>query len=154
METPLPPPPAEEASPRRRSLIPADQDQKAALAEFLAKAWADNPQLVLIWITQAAFAAKATAFAAALHTRNKAGALAPQRTLSFQEYDQRIREGLNSVKGYIEDEYGKAAAKSYFAEFGIESRHDTYELPRAQSERALALDDLVAALSTHGFADR
>lgn len=156
METPNPPTPpsAEPASTDRNPLIPRDQDQKAALALFLAEAWAANPQLVLIWITQAEFAAKALAFATALRTRNRAGALVPQTGGSLAELDEQIRVGLNYVKGYISEKFGEAKAKSYYAEFGIESRGDNYELPRAQKERADALADLETALTTYGFQDR
>ena len=155
MENPIPtPPPAEEASPVRNPLIPRDQDQKAALAVFLAVAWLANPQLVLIWITQAQFAAKATANETALKARNKAGALQPQQTLSFAQYDEQIRLGLDDVKGYISEAYGKDAATSYYAEFGILARGHSHELPRTQKERADALEMLEAALVTHGFDGR
>ncbi|MBC7449711.1 MAG: hypothetical protein H7330_16800 [Hymenobacteraceae bacterium] len=155
MEIPAPtPPPAEEASPRRNPLIPEDQDQKAALALFLATAWAANPQLVLIWITQAAYATKAAAFAAALKARNKAGALVPQQSRSFDEYDEEIRKGLNYVKNYISETYGEDSAESFYAEFGIKTRGTTHELPRAQAERADALEMLEAALVTHGLGAR
>lgn len=160
MEAPTPTPtpnsePApEETKPARNPAIPDDQDQLAALAVFMAGAWLLNPQLVLIWITQAEFAAKAGQFDARLKARNRAGALRPQQTRSFAQYDQQIREGLDDVKGYLKEAYGKEGAKSYFAEFGIETRGDNYELPRSQKERADALEMLVDALTTHGFESR
>ena len=58
------------------------------------------------------------------------------------------------MKGYLKEAYGKEGAKSYFAEFGIEDRGGTYDLPRSQKERADALAMLVAALPTHGLQDR
>ena len=155
MDSPIPTlPPAEEASPRRNPLIPDDQDQKAALAEFLAAAWANNPQLVLIWMMQADFAVKATAYAAAVRARNQAGALVPQQTLSFEQYDEQIRIGIKQVKNYLSELFGEDDAKKYYLEFGIQTRGEVYELPRAQKERADALDDLVAALANHGLGAR
>lgn len=156
METPnLPtPPPTGEAPVRRNPLIPQDQDQKAALALFLAAAWKLNPQLVLLWITQAEFEAKAQQYAAAVKARNQAAALRPQQTLSFAQYDQQIQDGLDDVKAYLREEFGKENAKAYFAEFGIETHGEHYELPLAQKERADALEMLVAALTKYGFQDR
>lgn len=160
MDTPTPSPtpnsdqPTDETAAARNPAIPEDQDQLAALAVFMAAAWLLNPQLVLIWITQPEFAAKAEQFDTKLKARNKAGALRPQQRLSFDQYDEQIKEGLDDVKNYLREVYGKEEAKSYFAEFGIETRGEHYELPSAQKERADALDDLVTALTTHGLQDR
>lgn len=156
MDTPLPPDggDANEPAPRHNPLLPRDQDEKAALALRVAAAWLLNLQLTLLWKTPAQFVLDAQALDAAVKLRNKTGAKRSQITMTLEEIDAKITQGLGYVKGYIAEKFTKKNAAAYYEEFGIEFYDDQHQLPRKQTERATALQNLVTALTTYGMATR
>ena len=144
--------PAAVVPPAHRSpLIPRDQDKKADLAVRLAQAWKQNPQLVFIWTTQAAFEAVATAFQQALMAKAASAVLQPGLTLSLAQADDQVAEGLPYLKAALLTKFKKTGAKAMYPQFGIVAHNKGYEIPRAQIERRDALALLVKALATHGL---
>ena len=143
---PTPPTPAPYTPP-----IPDDQSQKAALALRLAKAWKDNPQLVFIWTTQAAFETTAAAYSQAVQTKAAAAALRPAISADLERADTQIQAGLPYLKAALLLQFKAGFDKAMYPQFGIETRHKGYDLPRGQAERAKALGTLLKGLATHGL---
>jgi hypothetical protein len=134
--------------------IPTTLRAQADLVLRLKDAWPGNPQLVLIWTTLAEYGSKAVAFEAAVTAREQAGMLRPQVTGNLRALDAKMEDGLNYVKDYIAEQFTKARAKEYYAEFGIVTYRDAYILPADQGERLKALDKLLAALLANGLGNR
>lgn len=131
--------------------IPQDQDEKASLAVFLAGAWLANLDLTFRWTTQAAFAATAQQYQQAIATKTGTAALRASLTLTLAEADDQIAEGLPYLKAALLTKFKKGMDKALYPQFGIISRKGGYELPLGHTERAQALQALVAGLSTHGL---
>ena len=131
--------------------IPFNQDEKADLAVFLAGAWLKNPQLTFIWMTQADFATTAKDYHQSIITKTDAAAGRAVITLTLQEADERITEGLPYLKAALLTKFKKGKDKAMYAQFGVVSRNGGYDLPHGHTERAKALTTLLAALTTHGL---
>lgn len=143
--------PATTNQPTRAPYIPDDQDEKADLAVFLAGAWANNPQLTFIWTTQAAFATSAADYRQSIVTKTGTAAQRAVITLSLQEADAKIKEGLPYLKAALLTRFKKGKDVAMYPQFGLITRNDGYELPKGHTERAKALTVLLAALTTHGL---
>lgn len=131
--------------------IPRDQDKKADLAVRLAAAWKLNPQLVFIWITQALFETMAADYHKAIVDKTAAAALRGGITLSMEEADEKITEGLPYLKAALLTKFKKGGDKAKHAEFGIIAHNKGYFLPDGHTERAKALTMLRKALATYGL---
>ncbi|MDB5270018.1 MAG: hypothetical protein JWP58_3058 [Hymenobacter sp.] len=152
MDTPIPaatPAPA----PQKTRNIPQDQDEKADLAVRLAQAWKLNPQLVFIWTTQAAYEVVALAYQKSILDKAAVDVLRPAITLSMQEADAKIAEGLPYLKAALLTRFKKGKDKAMYPQFGIISHNKGFELPHGQTERRDALALLVAALATYDIKD-
>ncbi|MFD2784284.1 hypothetical protein [Hymenobacter rubripertinctus] len=55
------------------------------------------------------------------------------------------------MKGYLAEEHEDDAGRACFPEFGIERENESYRLPATRPERLKAVQQLLAALPTHGF---
>jgi len=132
--------------------IPQDQEKKASLAVFLANAWLANPDLTFRWTTQAAFAATAQQYQQAVVNKTGTAAQGASLSLTLDEADDQIAAGLPYLKAALLTKFKKGPDKALYPQFGIISRGGGYELPKGRTERALALQMLVAALDTHGLA--
>lgn len=141
--------PAAPATPVRTPFIPRDQDEKAALGLRLAEAWKQNPQLVFIWITQAAFEIKARSYHQSVIDKTAAAALRGGITLTLEEADDNIQEGLPYLKAILLTKFKKGHDKAKYPEFGIKTRNDGFELPKKHTERAKALTMLLKGLKEY-----
>lgn len=131
--------------------IPRDQDEKADLAVRLAAAWKLNPQLVFIWITQALFETLAAKYHKSIVDKTAAASLRGGITLTLDEADEKIQEGLPYLKAILLTKFKKDHDQAKYPEFGIAARKGGFELPKKHTERAKALTMLVAALTTYGL---
>jgi hypothetical protein len=145
------PTPAPALAPAHTPFIPRDQDEKAALGLRLAAAWKKNPQLVFIWITQAAFEALATSYHQSIIAKTAAAALRGGITLTLDEADNKIQEGLPYLKAILLTKFKKGHDQAKYPEFGIVTRGKGFELPKKHTERAKALTVLLKALKTYAL---
>ena len=147
------PNPGLDTTPAYTPFIPRDQDEKAALGLRLAEAWKKNPQLVLIWITQAAFEALAKSYHQSVIDKTAAAALGGDITLTLTEADQKIKEGMPYLKAALLTKFKKGRDQAKYPEFGIEERKGGFELPRKHTERAKALTVLLKGLKDYELED-
>lgn len=144
------PTPGAAPAPAYTPFIPRDQDEKAALALRLAQAWKLNPQLVFIWITQDAFEVLAKAYHQSVIDKT-AAAKRGTITLTLEQADDKIQEGLPYLKAALLTKFKKGGDKAKYAEFGIATRNEGFELPRKHTERAKALTTLLQGLKEYGL---
>ncbi|MDO7875478.1 hypothetical protein Q5H93_12110 [Hymenobacter sp. ASUV-10] len=147
------PNPGPATAPAYTPFIPRDQDEKAALCLRLATAWKKNPQLVLIWITQAAFETKAKNYYQSVIDKTAVAAKRGGITLTLEEADDKIREGLPYLKAILLTKFKKGHDKAKYPEFGIITRNDGFELPKKHTERAKALTAMLKALKDYSLED-
>lgn len=128
--------------------VPAADVDFANVVKLISTKWATSPWLVLLYITSAQFAAKATAYQTALATRQQSGSTRSQTTQALKLLDKSIENALIYVKNYLLDKYKKESYQSYFAAFGIE-KGGLY--PRDQNSRSAALKLMIEAIAANGF---
>jgi hypothetical protein len=131
--------------------VPRHEIELGNLALKVSNAWNANPWLVLQWTTAAEFATQAALFNELLYDKKSIKGKRPQTTLALKSLDKTINQDIIYVKSYLVEKYGKHAAKSYYAEFGIQQQLRSYILPRNQNSRLAALKLMVAALNAHDF---
>lgn len=117
----------------------------------LAQAWKLNPQLTFLWTNQKDFEGTATAYQKSIRDKTAAAVLRPGLTISLEQADDKVTEGLPYLKAALLTKFKKGPDKAMYPQFGIVSRNGGYDLPHGQTERRDALVLLVAALSTYGL---
>lgn len=133
-----------------KSSVPkADADFSTTVTD-VATAWAANPQIALIWITQADFQTKATLYTTTLGQRKGSGSQRPGVTSDLKEVDKKLDEGIDRVKRYLSGDFGKSASAQY-AKFGIEKVGTGYKLPGDRDKRKEAIKLILPALTAQGY---
>ena len=139
------------AKARKKDVLPTSQLALATLGTAAAKAWPAAELPALLFVTKAAFAAQAAAYAASLGTADGAGdGLSPQ-SKRMKTLDKLITKNLNFVKGYLAEDHDEDGGEAFYAEFGIVREGKNFRLPAARTARALALGKLVAGLAAHQY---
>lgn len=148
---PTPSSPPTPAKPHKEGATPARDPAQAAAWVSMAAAWKKNPQLTLVYTTQAAFEAAALAFAAHLQARQAADA--PRGPLSnrLTAIRDQFAEALPYIKSALLPIFKKAGVEAAYPGFGI-GRHDGGW--QFSADRLLQQDDYdkcVAGLRAQGL---
>jgi hypothetical protein len=128
----------------------ADIDLKDA-AESVNEAWSNMPAFTLLWLLQSEFELIVTNYGDVLMSRKSTGSTRPEFTVKLKVLDKKINDNLFHIKDYLVAKYGSKTAPSYFSQFGIIHKYNSYNLPKDRNERKAALVLLVAAITTQGF---
>ena len=137
--------------PKKKDSLPRKQLPLSTLGLAAAKAWQTAELPALLFVSKAAFAAQAAAYAASLNTAGGASdGLSPQ-SKRMKTLDKLIAKNLGFVKGYLAEDHDTDGGEAYYPEFGIVREGKNFRLPAAQTARAGALGKLVAALAAHKY---
>lgn len=134
-----------------KSHVPQRAIDRSNLGVTAANFWATQPQITLVYITQAEFAAKATTYQTSVVNRIETDQTRPQITSRMRVLDKEFNLRATNIKSYVIDKYGKDVATNYYAEFGITRTGKSWKLPADRNTRVVALKSLLKALTTHGF---
>ncbi|RTQ49536.1 hypothetical protein EJV47_11965 [Hymenobacter gummosus] len=138
---------------RKTPLLPANDQQLAALAVFAAQRWQAESWLTLRHSTAAQFLQQAQAYETAVSSRQQLGAARPIDADELLNLDAQIDETLYRVKNRLVDKYGKKSAVAHYPTVGITKYNGAYVLDRDRIRRAAALQTLVKGLSTEKITD-
>ena len=140
------------SKPIRLPRLPQKDADFGAVVTQVAKQWARNDKLILLWTDAQEFEEKGVAFNAALTNRKSAGSNRPSQTQTLDSLDAMIDQGIARAKIYIKDKWeDQQEAVAQFARYGIIKRGSVYELPRDRQDRLKALDLTIAAIIKDGF---
>jgi hypothetical protein len=139
--------------PRKTPLLPANDQQLAALAVFAARYWQTESWLTLRHSTAAQFLQQAEAYEAAVASRQQVGSVRPIDADELLNLDAQIDENLYRVKNRLTDKYDKKSALAHYPTVGITKYNGAYVLDRDRTRRAAALQVLVQGLSTEKITD-
>jgi hypothetical protein len=144
--------PAEPAPPKKKkSKVPqSDSDFSTVMLRLSAK-WSVSPEITLVWLTAAQFAADATDFETAFVNRTNIGSARPGKTFTLKELDSQVNAATDEVKVYVRKKF-KTAWKAQLSRYGIVKESTNYRLPRDRDERLLALSMMIEATTADGFA--
>ena len=140
-------------APRKKPLLPRGDRQLAALGVTVGNYWLTQPWLTLRYVTAASFLPKATAYVAAVNSRELAGSTRPIEADELLTLDHTIDTTLYRVKNRLIDKYDKKIAPAHYPTVGISKDGRNYELAADRPTRAAALNTLLAGLSTEKLGD-
>lgn len=133
----------------RPSVPKADSDFGTTVTD-VSKAWEQNPQITLVYTTQAEFSAKANLYITTLDERMGTGSNRPGTTSSLKETDRKLDDGIDWIKRYLSADFGKQAS-AHYAKFGIEKEGSNYRLPRDRDKRKNAIKLILPAIQAQGY---
>lgn len=139
--------------PRKTPLLPANDQQLAALAVFAAKHWQAETWLTLRHSTAAQFLAQAEAYETAVASRRQLGTNRPIDADELLNLDAEIDANIYRIKNRLVDKYGKQSAVAHYPTVGIVKYRGAYIIDRDRVRRAAALQVLVQGLTTENMAD-
>ena len=138
-----------------KSNTPTTDINLAALAVRVAAKWADYPQLELVSLTQADFAADATQFNTLVQQRVVEMNTRPNTTLSVKELEASIAKGMTAVRGYLFEVYeDQKAAATHYADFGLEKKGSAWKLPTDQQRLISALATIKTSIVSYNFGSK
>jgi len=138
----------------KRTRYNPDKDSDLnTLGDITAGTWLSHPEFTLIWITPAQHKTNVTNYAAALNLKKSTGGGRMEVTQKFGDLDDKIEEGIRRIKNFLVYKYQKALAQSYFPQFGIVHKGNSYFLPKDRDTRKDALPLIIEAIGVHGFTD-
>jgi hypothetical protein len=136
---------------KKKRILPFGESDLRDLAENVCASWLNHPQITMVWLTQVEFSTKVGQFSAMLSERKSTGSTRPQFTGELKLLDKRSNEGIGFIKNYLVYKYGRKAAPSYYAAFGMIKTHHRYKLPDDRNKRQVSIELLIPALTIHGF---
>lgn len=139
--------------PRKTPLLPANDQQLAALAVFAAKQWQTETWLTLRHCTPAEFLRRAEEYEAAVSSRRQAGLSRPIDADELLNLDAKIDANIYRIKNRLIDKYNKKSAPAHYPTVGITKYQGDYRIDRDRVRRAAALQVLVQGLATENIAD-
>ena len=131
------------------SILPTSQFDLLTLGESVAKKWANNPQITLMWVKVEELQKAVTEFRTFLEQRVEAGSGRGSQTQTLADLDKQINQAVTEVKLSILAKFGKAKGKAYFSEFGITKQNNALRLPNDRNQRVNALPLFVKAVLTY-----
>ena len=149
MDTPATPTPTPGGHPV--GATPERDQAQAAMWSALAGTWKANPQITLVYTTQAEFETAATAQAAKLLARQQAGAPRPLLSNRLNAIRDTFVAALPYLKADLLRIFKKEGVEAAYATFGLVHRDGVWQFPK---ERLLARDQydvLVAAQAAQGL---
>jgi septal ring factor EnvC (AmiA/AmiB activator) len=136
----------------RKSNVTKKDAELGTLAQSVSKVWAKNPQISLIWITQADFDAQANSYASSLDDKSNSQKNRPQITNNLKSCNNAIDAGISKLKAYLDaDAKDKAEAKANYAKFGVVLQGTSFKLPSDKDKRKQALKLVLDAIKEFGY---
>lgn len=136
----------------KRSSVPVDDINFAALSLRVATAWAAYPQVKLLHITQASFASKAAQLDALVQQRIAEQQSRPVTTISLKQLSTDARFGIKIVRSYLLERYkDEKKAAQHYLDFGLERKSNTWVLPVDQQRLLASLRTIKVSIVTYGF---
>lgn len=131
--------------------IPTRAADLAALANRVVNAWANHPNITLLWMTQADAATKVSDYNSLIlsSSQSKNNSRASARDLRDQE--KVMDRNLDNLKKLIQLEHGKNNLAQRYAAYGIVFAGSGYRLPADRDDRLQSLRIMVAKLATASF---
>ena len=149
MNTPATPTP--NAGGHSAGATPERDQAQAAMWTTLAGTWKTNPQITLVYTTQAEFETAATAQAVKLLARQQADAPRPLLSNRLKAIRDLFAAAVPYIKGDLLKIFKKEGVEAAYPTFGLVQREDVWQF---STERLLAqnqYDQLVAALRAQGL---
>lgn len=135
--------PTPNENPRRKNLIPTQEDKLSSLAQRVAVAWKDSP-LTLLWKTAADLEKEVLAYETLLQQKAMATGNRRPITQTLQEQEAELKEATTELKAFLQYTKKTKQAKAYFEMFGL-TKEGT--LPTNQKKRVQSLHLLIDSLS-------
>ena len=136
------------------SSIPKKDLDLSNLGIHICSKWDNNPWVTLLYTNPVEFKAIAIEYKNILDARINSGVNRPQITQQLKVLNNKIDQNISYVKAYIIEKYKKTNAESYFVSFGMIYTNKRFLFPKDQDKRSKALELMLTALETNGFADR
>jgi hypothetical protein len=141
-------------TPKKTRNLPYADIELDFLAHNVNKSWIANPQITLIWLTQANFEICINQFSVILNEFKISTGLRPQITGKLKQMDKEIDKSVERIKVYLANKYSKEEATMYYANFGMIKSHKRFKLPVDRNKRKVSLKNLIDALTVHGFENK
>ncbi len=136
----------------KKSSVPVDDVNFAALGLRVAATWATYPNLKLLYVTQQAFSTKTTQLDTFVQQRISEQQARPTKTVSLKDLTVEAKFGIKIVRGYLLETFKDAKkAAQHYLDFGLEKKNDAWSLPTDQQRLALALRTIKQSITTYGY---
>ena len=132
--------------------IPSNEFELLNLSKKVADKWATST-IKLLWISKEEFNDYVTMFDTAISEKNTAKAQRTPLNNQLKKVEDKISKGIEIVKNYLQELYGKDIAKTYYKEFGITKEIHTYKLSKNQEACKQSLEMVLKALVAHKLTD-
>jgi hypothetical protein len=143
--------------PNSKSNIPRSDTDFGTVAEDVVKSWKLNPFLTLEYTTLTIVEEKVELFNLLVGNRRKEGGNRPQYTFALKTINSEIDGSIKYIKSYLSEEHGeqgKDVVQSYYPSFGIVQKGDSFEIPKDASNRKIALDLMIQAITANHYEDK
>lgn len=138
--------------PRKKDYTPDGDSDFLTVAKKVSDAWALNPGITLLWITQVQFAAMVAAFAADYSTDISTSGGRQSIAATLRNLDKQIDIGVTEIKVYIEKKFKSPNGPPEFPRYGIvHTAKGGYRFPADRDQRKNNLDLMLAAIVADGF---
>ncbi len=121
------------------------------LAKAADTKWAATPALTLLWVDEPTFKTWVTSYDTGLAARLAVGSNRPSQTQTLAQVNKSIDTAVKDVKVYIEKKFKKANAAAQFSRYGIVQENKSYNLPKDNDKRKMALTLMKDAIAADGF---
>lgn len=135
----------------KTSALPQSDVDFMDVAKTIARSWAANPGITLVWKKAMDFNNDVISYAAALSSRQGGGSKRPSLTQTLQQLDKKIDEAVTEVKLYIGKKFKKANAAAQFARYGIVRENRSFIISRDRNNRNSAFKLMLEAIMADGF---
>jgi hypothetical protein len=134
--------------------IPTKENDLLTLGKNVIAKWKTEAVITLVWAKPVDLDKFLKDFETAFDAKRDQGGNRTPISKQLAMLDKQVDDGIDYVKGYLEDKYSKKNAKAYYAKFGIEKVGNSYKLPKDRDQRKKALAQLVAAIASEGFGSK
>lgn len=138
---------------KRTRISPRKDSDINTLGTLTSDTWMLRPEYTLLWITPAQHKTNVTNYAAALNLRKSTGGGRAELSQELVNLDVKMDEGISRIKNFLVYKYQKVLAQSFFPQYGIVHKGNSYIFPKDRDLRKAALPLIVAAITAHGFTD-
>ena len=140
--------------PKKKPNLPSKEADIITVAKDVSISWGKYPDFRLIWITRAKFAASIGVFEDSFRGRSEMKGVRSEVSNELSKLNSEINQRVGVVKGYLIERYGKKEALVYYPQFGIVKVGSTYQLPRDNDRRRLALEQMLSGINSNELNDK
>ena len=140
--------------PKKKLNVPSKEADIITVSKSADVSWGKHPDLKLIWITRVAFTASIRIFEESFMGRSQMKGVRSEVSNEFGKLNSEIDQSVGVVKGYIVERYGKKESSVYYPQFGIVKVGNSYQLPRDNDRRRLALQQMLLGIDSNELNDK